>query len=228
MIAAKDVSLIYHDGTVALDSVNVGIEKGELVFITGPSGSGKTSFLKLLMGTELPTKGSLMAGGKAMEKISGADLRRYRQKLGPVFQEFRLIEKRTALENIIIGLRFLDGFSGSKKEDALEALKKVGLLHKAKARVEELSFGEAQRVAIARAVVRRPVLLLADEPTGNLDHENAVKILELLASFQKENTTVIITTHAAHLLPADRDFVHIQMKDGRMKVERITGGGGAR
>ncbi|SHO44761.1 cell division ATP-binding protein FtsE [Anaerocolumna xylanovorans] len=220
MISAKDVSLVYQDGTLALDKVSVTLKEGELVFLTGPSGSGKTSFLKLLMGMELPTAGNLTIGESAITDMGRKELRRYRQSIGPVFQEFRLIEKRTALENVMLGLRFLEDYEGRIKDMALEALNKVGLLHKAYGCVEQLSFGEAQRVAIARAVVRKPDLILADEPTGNLDQENAVKILTLLASFQKENTTVIITTHAAHLLPEDREFVHLRMESGKMSAER--------
>lgn len=220
MISANDVSLVYQDRTLALNKVSVTLKEGELVFLTGPSGSGKTSFLKLLIGMEVPTAGSLKIGNVAITDMGRRELRRYRQSVGPVFQEFRLIEKRTALENVMLGLRFLDGNEGRIKDMALEAIDKVGLSHKAYGCVEQLSFGEAQRVAIARAVVRKPALILADEPTGNLDQENAVKILNLLASFQKENTTVIITTHAAHLLPKDREFVHIQMESGKMSAER--------
>lgn len=220
MIAAKDVSLIYQDGTKALDNVNVELAEGELVFLTGPSGSGKTSFLKLLMGMELPSAGEIIIDETATADMGRKKLRSYRQSVGPVFQEFRLIENRTALENVMLGLRFLEDYNCRIKDAALEALDKVGLSQKAGAKVEQLSFGEAQRVAIARAVVRRPSLILADEPTGNLDQENAINILNLLASFQKENTTVIITTHAAHLLPEDKKFVHIRMERGRMSIER--------
>lgn len=220
MIEAKELTLIYHDGTIALDNINVLIPDGELVFITGPSGSGKTSFLKLLMGMEQGTQGSLIVAETDLGKMNGGELKRYRQSLGPVFQEFRLIEGRTALENILTGLRFLEKSQKNRKEEAMKALGEVGLFHKAGSLVENLSFGEAQRVAIARAMVRRPQLLLADEPTGNLDQENSIKILNLLTEFQKEKTTVIITTHAAHLLPEDKEYLHISMQEGKMTAER--------
>ncbi|HWT76374.1 MAG TPA: ATP-binding cassette domain-containing protein, partial [Mobilitalea sp.] len=166
MIEAKGVSLVYQDGTQALKDVNIEIKPGELVFITGPSGSGKTSLLKLLMGMEYPSSGSLTVLGQSMKRSKGRRIRRLRKKMGPVFQEFKLIEKRTALENVMIGMRFLGISPGKMKAEAIQALTKVGLEHKIKAKVDHLSWGEAQRVAIARAVARKPSLILADEPTG--------------------------------------------------------------
>ncbi|NLU53553.1 MAG: ATP-binding cassette domain-containing protein [Clostridiaceae bacterium] len=214
MIEAKDVSLKYPDGTLALNNVNISINKGELVYITGPSGSGKTSFLKLIMGIEYPTSGSLRVLGQNIEQKEESQIRKMRRSIGPVFQEFRLIKGRTALENVIDGLRII-GFSPRRlKEEAELALDKVGLKHKAKSLVENLSWGEAQRVSIARAVARKPSLILADEPTGNLDYENAVKILNLLASFRNENTAVVITTHATHLIEGFKDATFLRVASG--------------
>lgn len=214
MIEAKDVSLKYPDGTLALNNVNISINKGELVYITGPSGSGKTSFLKLIMGIEYPTSGSLRVLGQNIEQKEESQIRKMRRSIGPVFQEFRLIKGRTALENVIDGLRII-GFSPRRlKEEAELALDKVGLKHKAKSLVENLSWGEAQRVSIARAVTRKPSLILADEPTGNLDYENAVKILDLLASFRNENTAVVITTHATHLIEGFKDATFLRVASG--------------
>lgn len=200
MIKAEDVSLVYPDGTSGLKDVNLHIDKGELVYIIGPSGSGKTSFLKLLMGIEYPTSGSLKVLGQAIEKDKEKNIRRLRQEMGPVFQDFRLIRGRTALENVTLGMRFLDL---SKKEinyRAEEALEKVGLGHKKTTLVERLSWGQGQRVAIARAIARKPRLIIADEPTGNLDFDNAVNMLNLLTSLKEYDTTVVITTHATHLI----------------------------
>ena len=214
MIEAKDVSLKYPDGTLALNNVNISINKGELVYITGPSGSGKTSFLKLIMGIEYPTSGSLRVLGQNIEQKEESQIRKMRRSIGPVFQEFRLIKGRTALENVIDGLRII-GFSPRRlKEEAELALDKVGLKHKAKSLVENLSWGEAQRVSIARAVARKPSLILADEPTENLDYENAVKILDLLASFRNENTAVVITTHATHLIEGFKDATFLRVASG--------------
>ena len=220
MIEARDVSLIYPDSTQALTDVNLDIRPGELVYITGPSGSGKTSLLKLLMGMEYPSSGKLMVLGKAIHNNRGRDIRKIRRKIGPVFQEFKLIEGRTSLENVMMGMRFLGIMPKQMKALAHEALEKVGLGHKKLSKVENLSWGESQRVAIARAVARKPSLILADEPTGNLDYDNAINILELLKSFMTEDTTVIITTHATHLIKDEKNATFINVNSGRLTIER--------
>ncbi len=220
MIDAKGVSLTYPDGTQALRNVNLQIHPGDLVYITGPSGSGKTSLLKLLMGMEFITDGELTVLGQPMKKGNSRRIRRLRRKIGPVFQEFKLIERRTALENIMMGMRFL-GISPKKMSaEATNALTRVGLAHKLKAEVDNLSWGEAQRVAIARAVARKPVLLIADEPTGNLDHDNALNILHILNSFRDEKTAVIITTHATHLIEGQDNATYIRVNKGVVTVEQ--------
>lgn len=216
MIAVKGISLRYPDGTVALSEIDLGVKSGDLVYIIGPSGSGKTSLLKLFMGIEVPTSGSLEIMGRQMVGIKDHELQRLRRNIGPVFQEFRLIKGRTALENVMMGLRFLELPSRELKEGAIGALERVGLGHKLNSLVDNLSWGEGQRVSIARAVARRPALILADEPTGNLDKENAVKILELLTSFRDSSTAVVITTHAIHLIEESSDYRLIEMSRGRI------------
>ena len=142
-----------------------------------------------------------------------SNIRRLRMELGPVFQDFKLVKGRSSLENIMLGMRFLGLSSSQVKENAREALTKVGLEHKADSAVENLSWGESQRISIARAVARKPALILADEPTGNLDKDNALNILELLTGCKDTRTAVIITTHATHL---------IDEKEGRLI--RLNGG----
>jgi len=220
MIEAKGVSLRYRDGTLALNDINFEVGTGELIYVTGPSGSGKTSLLKLLMGMEYPTSGSLTVLSQPITKREVMNIRKLRRKIGPVFQNFRLIEGRTALENVMIGMRFLDIPSRQIKKNAFNALSRVGLEHKAFSRVENLSWGEAQRVSIARAVARKPALILADEPTGNLDYDNAIKILELLTSFKDEETTVIITTHATHLIENQTHATFFRVNQGNISIER--------
>lgn len=220
MIISRNVSLIYPDKTQALFDVSLEINPGELVYITGPSGSGKTSFLKLLIGIEFPTKGNLSVLGQTMDKSSFGGIQKLRRKIGPVFQEFKLIEGRTAIENVMMGMRFLGIKPKQMREQAHEALEKVGLGHKKYSKVENLSWGESQRVAIARAVARKPLLILADEPTGNLDYDNAINILKLLKSFQEENTTVVITTHATHLIKNEQNATFINVYNGRISTER--------
>lgn len=200
--------------------VNMEIKPGELVYITGSSGSGKTSLLKLLMGMEYPSSGSLTVLGKSINKNDGRNIRKIRRSIGPVFQEFKLIEGRTSLENVMMGMRFLGVLPKHMKEMANEALERVGLGHKKLSMVENLSWGESQRVAIARAVARKPLLILADEPTGNLDSDNAIHILNLLKSFMNENTTVIITTHATHLIKDEQNATFIGVDSGRITIER--------
>ncbi len=221
MIEAKDVTLIYADGTIALNNVELQVRPGELVYIVGRSGSGKTSLLRLFMGAEYPTKGTLKVLGQPIIKEEAANIRRLRMKIGPVFQEFRLIKGRTAMENIALGMRFLDISSKQLKENAYDALAKVGLKHKAFSPIENLSWGERQRIAIARAVARKPLLILADEPTGNLDKDNALNILELLTSFQSERTTIIITTHATHLVDYSKADKLIEVEEGKIYCKRL-------
>lgn len=224
MIEAKGVTLVYHDGTVALKDVNLTIKPGDLVYITGHSGSGKTSLLKLLIGMEYPTEGSLTVLDQPMQKGKGGRIRKMRKQIGQVFQEFKLIERRTALENVMMGMRFLGISPRQMKSEAVSALTRVGLEHKIYSRVEQLSWGEAQRVAIARAVARKPKLIIADEPTGNLDHNNAVNILKILNSFCDQNTAVVITTHATHLIENQEGAIYIQVSKGEITVDHTAAG----
>ena len=196
------------------------VKQGDIVYITGPSGSGKTSLLKLFLGMEYPTTGTLTILGQQMKKRASRKIRKLRRRIGPVFQEFKLIEGRTALENVMTGMRFLGIRPGRMRMEAAAALDRVGLGHKKLSPVENLSWGEAQRVAIARAVARKPRIILADEPTGNLDHANALHILELLRSFKDSDTTVIITTHATHLIEEEQDATFIHVENGKITIER--------
>lgn len=217
MIDIKGVKLKYPDGTLALDDINLQVKDGELVYITGASGAGKTSLLKLIMGMETPTEGTVDVLGHRISEGNIKDIRVVRQRVGPVLQEIKLVQGRTATENVMMGIRFL-GFSKRElKANASDALMKVGLLHKAYSMVENLSWGEAQRVAIARAMARNPAIIIADEPTGNLDHDNAVNIFNILSSFQRQGTAVIIATHATHLIENQKNITLIQMEMGKIK-----------
>lgn len=220
MIEISNVGLKYQDSTIALKEVNLVLKRGELVYITGPSGSGKTSLLKLLMGMEYPTSGTLEVMGKEIKRGKHGRIRKLRREIGPVFQEFKLIEGRTVMENVMIGMRFLGISPKQMKMEAVAAVERVGLGHKKFSLVENLSWGESQRVAIARAVARKPELILADEPTGNLDVENAMNILELLKSFKDVDTTVVITTHATHLIEGETDATFLYVKNGEVTIER--------
>ena len=219
MIYANGMTLQYKDGTVALKDVHLDIKKGEFVYVTGPSGSGKTSLLKLIIGMEYPTSGSLNVLGRNITKSNAAQIRSMRREIGPVFQDFKLIEGRTAMENVIIGMRFLNIPHKDMKTDAKNALAIVGLENKVNTHVENLSWGESQRVAIARALARRPRLILADEPTGNLDKDNSLNILKLFATIKDKDTTVIVTTHATHLIENETNAALIRIDKGNVIVE---------
>lgn len=222
MINAKSLCLTYGDGTKALSDVNLKIKPGELIFITGVSGSGKTSLLKLLMGMEFPSTGTLEVLNQPIVMNSDRKIRKLRRNFGPIFQEFKLIKGRTALENVMMGMGFLSISPKKRKEYGLSALERVGLSHKALSMVDNLSWGEAQRVAIARAVARKPAIILADEPTGNLDHNNAVHILDLLTSFVDKNTSVIITTHATHLINIYQQATFLKVEKGHISISKKT------
>ncbi|MCK9217718.1 MAG: ATP-binding cassette domain-containing protein [Firmicutes bacterium] len=221
MIVAKDVNFSYPDGTSALHDINLEIGNNDMAYIIGPSGSGKTTLLKLFMGIEFPTTGTLKVFNQPMVKGQNKKIKELRRYIGPVFQDFKLINGRSAMDNIILGMRFLNISPQVMKNNAKEALERVGLPHKKSTPVENLSFGERQRIAIARAVARKPILILADEPTGNLDKENAQNILRLLTSFKSKDTTVIITTHATHLINGEKDSILISIDKGRITVERL-------
>lgn len=216
MIQANGVFLEYKDGTKALEDINLTICGGDVMYIIGRSGSGKTSLLKLFMGMEHVTCGTLRVLGRELTKNNTKEVRILRTKIGPVFQEFKLIKGRTAIDNIMLGMRFLDFSPKQIRDNAKDALDRVGLIHKETSLVENLSWGEQQRIAIARAVARKPALIIADEPTGNLDTDNANKIFELLTSFQDKNTAIIITTHATHMLDKKNGEKIIKIEEGRI------------
>lgn len=220
MIELKGVSLKYQNGTLALDNIDLHIQQGELVYIIGPSGSGKTSLLKLLMGMEYPTEGTVRVMGQDLNVAKPRKIRAIRQNIGPVFQELKLIRGRTTSENVLMAIRFLPLSMHEKKANAATAIEKVGLSHKAYTMVEDLSLGEQQRVALARAMARNPKLIIADEPTGNLDQDNAVNIFNLLTSFHQQNMTIIVATHATHLIESQKNATIIRMDQATISVEK--------
>ena len=214
----QNVEKRYHGGVTALRGVSLELNKGEFAFLTGPSGAGKTTFLKLLFGEIEPTGGSLTVLGNDMTRLRLRHLPRLRQRVGVVFQNFRLLPRRTAYENIDIALR-VQGVSTEERRRRTEAILRVVELEKrAFALPEELSGGEQQRVAIARAVAGDPELLLADEPTGNLDPELSVKIMELLRKIADRGTTVLVATHDYSLVKRiEARVIHIEAGQAMVK-----------
>ena len=200
MIQAFHVYKQYDRESIALADVTLNVDKGEFCFLTGPSGAGKTTFLKLVFREELPSQGQILVGGRNVTALPENQIPLLRRSIGVVFQDFKLIRRKTILENVAFVLRMLGLPRKEQKRRAFAALKSVGLHHKMHAYPLQLSGGEQQRVAIARALINEPMLLLADEPTGNLDPEMAQEIMTLFQEVNSRGTTVLVATHDREMI----------------------------
>lgn len=215
MIRLKDVEMEYPNGTRAIRGISAAIEDGEFVFLVGPSGSGKSTIIKMLTGEEVPTAGRIMINGFSVSNIAERQVPMMRRTLGVIFQDFRLIEKKTVYENLEFVMRAVGMPKKEIKQRITYVLQLVGLEKKAENFPSELSGGEQQRVAIARALINSPAVLLADEPSGNLDSHNRDEIHRLFFELRDRlGQTIVIVTHDEHLAAmADR---RITMSDGRI------------
>ena len=200
MIEISNVSKTYETGNKAIKDVSLTIDDGEFVFIVGRSGSGKSTLMKLLLKELEPTKGRIVVNDMDLGRMPRRYVPKYRRRLGVVFQDFRLLKDRTVFENVAFAQRVVEADYKTMKRRAMEVLNQVGLGSKAKYYPDQLSGGEKQRTAIARAIVNRPVLLLADEPTGNLDQKNAEDIMRLLERINGQGTTVLVVSHNQELV----------------------------
>jgi len=200
MIQAFHVTKQYDRESSALSDVTLQIERGEFCFLTGPSGAGKTTFLKLVFREELPSQGQILVGGRNVTAIPARQIPELRRSIGVVFQDFKLLKRKTILENVAFVLRILGVPAKEQKRRAFAALKSVGLHHKMHSYPLQLSGGEQQRVAIARALINEPILLLADEPTGNLDPDMAQEIMALFQEVNSRGTTVLVATHDREMI----------------------------
>ncbi|MDE3082023.1 MAG: cell division ATP-binding protein FtsE [Acidobacteriota bacterium] len=222
MIRFEHVSKTYKNGTPALKDISLDIEKGEFVFLVGASGSGKTTFLRLLLREELPDSGRILEAGRDIGKLSKWRVPYLRRNIGCVFQDFRLLPNKTVFENVAFALEVIGRPRSTVESQVPQILELVGLSEKSKNLPGELSGGEQQRVAVARAFVNRPLILLADEPTGNLDPTNSESIMALLERINRTGTTVVMATHDKALVDRMRRRV-IELDRGEMVRDQVRG-----
>ncbi|MCD5406522.1 MAG: cell division ATP-binding protein FtsE [Desulfotomaculum sp.] len=222
MIQFYNVSKIYKNKVPALLDVTLRIKKGEFLFLVGPSGAGKSTLIKLIYREEVPSRGQVMFNGKNITRFSSGEVSRLRRKIGMVFQDFRLLPNKTVAENIAFALEV----TGASRENIRQAvpltLAKVGLAKKIDQYPAKLSGGEQQRVVIARAIINNPVLIIADEPTGNLDPDTSGEIMKLFQNINRSGTTIIMSTHAWDIVDRMKHRV-IRLKNGKVEGDEDSG-----
>ncbi len=224
IIEFKGVSKTYKTGTHALNDVNIRINPGEFVFVVGASGAGKSTFMKLIVREEKANTGSLLVNGYDLMKIKNREIPHLRRTMGIVFQDFRLIKNMSVFENVAFAMHVVGADRRRIRKDVSAVLSMVGLGNKARSMPDQLSGGEQQRVGLARALVNRPALIIADEPTGNVDPNLSYDIVSKLTEINKQGTTVLMVTHDHNLV---RDFQHrvIMLEEGKIVADNAAGGG---
>ena len=223
MILFENVTKIYEPDVTALDHVNFAIDKGEFVFIVGASGSGKTTLVRLLLKELDPSSGKIVVGGRDLARLKRSKVPMLRRNVGCVFQDFKLLPSRSAADNVAYALKVQGESRASIRRKVPEVMNMVGLSHKMNSLPDELSGGEQQRVSIARAFVNHPPLLVCDEPTGNLDPDTSVGIMQLLYRINRSGTTILMVTHDREMVDKMRKRV-IQLEDGRLARDERRGG----
>ncbi len=223
MITFENVTKVYENGTKALDNVNFHIDKGEFVFVVGPSGSGKSTLTRLLLHEETPSEGSIILNGTRVERLNRKQIPYLRRNVGVIFQDFRLLEDRTVVENIAFAMKIVGASTREIRRQIPSLLSMVGLSNKARLYPSQLSRGEAQRVAVARALANNPPILLADEPTASLPPDTAFEIVKLLCDINERGTTVVMATHAKEIVDAVHKRV-IAIENGRLVRDDRKGG----
>lgn len=223
MIKFENVTKRYNHDVVALSDINIEINKGEFVFLAGPSGSGKSTFLKLMLKEEVPSEGIVIVNGRDLSTVKEREVPYVRRRIGCVFQDFRLLYDKTVYENIVLALRVVGASEREIKTAVASALKQVGLSGKEDSYPNQLSGGEQQRVGLARALVTRPPLIIADEPTGNLDDETAAEIMKMLYEINSNGTTIIMVTHDHSIIESSGKRV-IHLENGKVISDSKKGG----
>ena len=222
MIKIEGVSKSYGNGAPALNNLNLEIDEGEFVFVVGASGSGKSTFIKLLLKELNPTDGNITVNDTNLSKLKSRSVAKYRRKIGVVFQDFRLLQDRDVYSNIAFAQRVIGVAPREIKKNVARVLSLVGLSEKYRSNPNELSGGEQQRVALARALVNQPEILLADEPTGNLDPENSWEIMKLLDKVNKQGTTVIVVTHNMEIVDKMQKRVNTMKKGVKVSDSKVV------
>ncbi|MGX7030034.1 cell division ATP-binding protein FtsE [Vagococcus zengguangii] len=222
MIEMKEVTKKYSNGTTAVRNLSINIDQGEFVYVVGPSGAGKSTFIKLMYREEKATKGQLNVVGHDLMKIKNRQVPLLRREIGIVFQDYKLLHQKTVYENVAYAMQVIGKKPREIKRRVMEVLDLVGLRHKVRVFPNELSGGEQQRVAIARAIVNTPKVLIADEPTGNLDPENSWEIMNLLEKINIQGTTVVMATHNSNIVNTIKHRV-VAIENGRIIRDQVEG-----
>lgn len=222
MIEMIEVSKIYGNGAVALGGINIDVPKGDFVFVVGPSGAGKSTFIKLVFREIVPTTGRIIVNGRNIVNIPDSDVPYLRRSLGIVFQDFRLLPNKTAYENVAFALEVIEAPKREIQKKVPAVLDLVGLWNKSKVYPYQMSGGEQQRIAIARAIVNNPVLVIADEPTGNLDPDTSWEIMRIFEQINKSGTTIIMATHAKAIVNSMKKRV-IAIEHGKVVRDEQKG-----
>lgn len=222
MIEMQDVYKTYPNGVVALNGINVRIKQGEFVYVVGPSGAGKSTFIKMMYREEKPTSGTIMINGVNLAKLKDSKVPLLRRHIGVVFQDFKLLPKLNVYENVAFALEVIEESPKVIRKKVMEVLDLVGLKHKVRSYPNELSGGEQQRVSIARSIVNSPKIVIADEPTGNLDPETSWGIMELFEKINDRGTTIVMATHNKEIVNATRRRV-IAIENGKIVRDEAKG-----
>ncbi len=222
LVQFYNVSKVYDNGVKALNDISLKIDRGEFIFLMGSSGAGKSTLVKMLIREELPTRGQIFVASRSVVRMKRSEVPGLRRNVGIIFQDFKLLENKTVSENVAFAMKVVGASSGDMKARVPEVIQMVGLKGRENSFPGQLSGGEQQRVGIARAIANRPLLLIADEPTGNLDIDTSLEIMDLLYDINRKGTTVIMATHARELVKNARKRVII-LDSGRVSSDQISG-----